>query len=211
MARASWDAAVSPHGAYEDHFKHVYGPASTQALCQVMRMLEDTTVILDLDFLSLLFPVPGTVVGRVRANKPMAEGLYHILATYESARVMLVSLLDHPSTSARRSNLDYWVSRLDFAIHALHEVRLLCTGGMSLHASNEAKKSGDEKTAAEQRKRAEVSYQQAIASGEAALNAAADNVRDDSDRGCLAAYYHFMVREVKDTVKEALEDTSVEN
>jgi len=47
-------------------------------------------------------------------------------------------------------------------------------------------------------------YDQAIAAGEAALRATAAQIRDDSDRSTLAAYYHFFVREVKEKVAELL-------
>ena len=210
MARASWDATVSPRGVYEDHFDHTYGPASTQRLCQMVRMLEDATVILDLDFLSLFFPVPGILVGNVRATKPMPEGVYHILATYESAYTILNSLRDLPGPAVRRSNLNYWLSRMEFAIHTLHEMRLLHNGGLALHAASEARKKGDEIAATEHGKRAARAYQQAIASGETALSAAAENVRDDSDRGCLAAYYHFLVREIKQAVQDVLEKANLQ-
>ena len=53
LAKASWDATMTPHAAYVDHFSQVYGPEAVDDMCRAMRILEDITVILDLDFLSL--------------------------------------------------------------------------------------------------------------------------------------------------------------
>lgn len=44
----------------------------------------------------------------------------------------------------------------------------------------------------------------AVEAGERALSAAAAQVRDDSDRSSLAAYYHFFVREVREKSAELL-------
>ena len=197
LARASWDVSLSPRAAYADHFAHVYGAQSVEPLCQVMRMLEDVTVILDLDFLSLLFPVLGIMEGFVRRDRPMDTGLFHVRATYEQARRILERLIDLPGPSARDGNLAYWTGRLDFSIHALREVELLCAGGCEVAAAKQS-------YAAPHLERAREFYGRAVAEGEAALTAWAGNVRDESDSNSLAAYYHFLVREVKQQTQEAL-------
>ena len=76
LARASWDPEVTPRKAYEDHFSHLYGPAATESLCQVTRILEDATIILDLDFLSLFFPVLGIMCRAMDEEAPMPVGLF---------------------------------------------------------------------------------------------------------------------------------------
>ena len=91
IARASWDPDVTPRKAYEDHFSHLYGPAATESLCEVMRVLEDSTIILDLDFRSLFFPVLGIMCRPLEAEEPMPVGLYHVRAMYEQCRRILSS------------------------------------------------------------------------------------------------------------------------
>ena len=49
-------------------------------------------------------------------------------------------------------------------------------------------------------------FDRAIESGAAALRASASQVRDDSDKACLAAYYHFFVREVRERTSAVLAD-----
>jgi len=196
LARASWDAKVSPREVYADHFRFTYGLEATEILSQVMRLLGDVTVILDLDFLSLAFPVPGSIWSR-QANRPMPEGLFHVLASYESARAMLERVKDVSGPRVRNANLAYWISRLTFAIQLLHEIRWLHEGRMALEAATLARKEGKRPEASAHLARASAAYETAVTAGEAALRAAAAQVRDDSDRGAIAAYYHYMVREVK--------------
>ena len=204
VARASWDAGVTPRAAYEDHFTHVYGAASTESLCQVMRILEDATIVLDLDFLSLFFPILGIMCRSVEAEESMPVGLFHVRAMYEECRRILLRLRDEPGPAAGKAELAYWISRLDFAIQALAEKELLCEGGMQVHAARAAREASDAKEAAQHLAQAQDLYRRAIEAGEAALHAAASQVRDDSDRATLAAYYHFFVREVKEKVAELL-------
>jgi hypothetical protein len=186
-----------------DHFTSVYGPAPGELMVQAMRMLEDATVILDLDFLSLLFPVPTTTWVR-QANHPMAEGLFHVLAQYRSARSLLERAGNLEGPEARRPDLAYWISRLDFAIHALDEIRILHEARMAREAAVAARKYGNGSEAEVHLGQARKLYADAVAAGESALRAAAANIRDDSDRGAVAAYYHFMVREVKEKAAEVL-------
>jgi hypothetical protein len=202
LARASWGAKVTPRAAYEDHFAHVYGADSSEVLCRVMRLLEDATVILDLDFLGLFFPVPGIMSGRAESKDPMAEGLFHILSTYETCRLLMIRLPELTTTNAGATNLAYWIGRLNFAIEALNELKLLHEGGIALE---KARTTEDQQERSKQREHAANCYERAIAAGEAAIRAVAENIRDDSDRGAVAAYYHFFVREVKQRVQEILQ------
>jgi hypothetical protein len=205
LARASWDSRTTPRAAYEDHFTKVYGADCTEVLSRVMRLLEDATVILDVDFLSLFFPVPGIMSRHVDARAPMAEGLYHIRAIYECARGLLNRLAESSSRRIRQGNLDYWIGRLDFAVEALNELRLLREGGAALRAAQSA---DDRQVRAKQRESAVDCFQRGIASGESALRSAARNIRDDSDRGAVAAYHHFFVREVRRRVQEVLDQSA---
>ena len=205
LAQVSWDGSVTPRSAYVDHFSRVYGEASTEPLCQVMRILEDATVILDLDFLGLLFPVPTIMSLHVKSEAPMPDGALHIRAMYQQCRKILLSLKNLLGPPARVSNLDYWISRLDFAIEVLREYELLCCGGVQIHAAKAEGASTDEQSSNQHLACAADFYRRGIAAGEKALEATAANVRDDSDRATLAAYYHFLIREVKQHCQNILD------
>ena len=199
MARASWDIALTPRRAYADHVERNYGAAAVEPFSQVMRMLEDVTVVLDLDFLGLFFPVLTHMSARARSTEVMAEGLFHVRAAYEQARRILSRLRQQPGPAARREDLEYWLGRLDMSIHALREVELLSAGGVSIQSARTEPGAADGHIA-----HASACYRDAIESGEAAIRSAAAIIRDDSDRYSTAAYYHFWVREVREETQAIL-------
>lgn len=204
VARAAWRADETVHGAYVRHFERVYGAAAVSDMCQVMRLLEEATLILDLDFLSLFFPVLDAMLSTMQAQAPMAEGLFHVRAIYEQAQRILDSV--QVDSDAGRAELDYWRGRLSFAVQALIEKDQLHEGGMQLHAANEA---SDEET--RQRHLSQVSshFERAVGAGEQAVRALANEIRDDSDRNTVAAYYHFFVRQVRQTAAQLVGGESV--
>jgi len=200
LARTAWEA-TTPERVYEDHLRHVYGAAAAPALAQALRLQEDATVILDLDFLSLFFPVLGILLRSLEAEEPMAEGLFHVRAIYEQARRLLDRAVPHVTGEAGRAELAYWRSRLDFAVEALVEKEWIHEGGVRVHAARRSSGDGErERRMAE----AKACYQKALTAGEAALAAMASQVRDDADRTSLAAYYHFFVREVRERAAQIL-------
>ena len=127
----------------------------------------------------------------------MPVGLFHIRAMYQQCHRILLTLKNLPGPPARVSNMAYWISRFDFGIEALREYELLCNVGVQMHAGLAARASGDEPLASQHLANAVDFYRRGIAAGEKALEATAANIRDDSDRATLGAYYHFLVREVK--------------
>ena len=206
MARASWDAHITPRAAYEDHFSHTYGPAATEGLCQVMRLLEDATIILDLDFLSLFFPVLGIMCRALDAEEPMAVGLHHVSAMYDECRRILVRQQNMLSAPSADDRLAYMMGRLDFAINALKEKELLSDRSVHVRRALIAREAGEDSVAQERIANAEGLFTRAIGAGEAALHAAAAHVRHDSDRASIAAYYHFFVREVRERTAAILKE-----
>ena len=96
------------------------------------------------------------------------------------------------------------ISRLDFAIEALVEKEMLSDGSGHAGKARAAQDAGDQAGAAHHLAEARDLFERAVRAGETALQAAAAHVRDDSDRACLAAYYHFFVREVRERTAEVL-------
>lgn len=110
------------------------GPA-LWSLAQALRLEEDATLILDLDFLSLFFPVLGILLRSMEAEAPMAEGLFHVRALYEEAQRLLDRAAPQVANPAGQAELAYWRSRLEFAVQALIEKEQLHEGGMALWAA----------------------------------------------------------------------------
>lgn len=200
LARTAWQE-TTPQAVYEDHFGQVYGPKAAPTLCQAMALLEETTVILDLDYLSLFFPVLGNVLRSLEAQAPMAEGLFHVRATYEQVGRLLERAEAHVTAPAGKAELAYWRSRVAFAVQALVEKEWVHRGGVCIH---EARGTWDAAERARLTAEAGSCYDRAVAAGEAALRATASQIRDESDRNNLAAYYHFFVREVREKAAELL-------
>jgi hypothetical protein len=201
LAKASWDATMTPHAAYVDHFSHVYGPGSVDDMCRAMRILEDATVILDLDFLSLFFPVLTIMCRELGDNTPMPQGLLHVRAMYQAVDNLFAHVERLVTTRSGRAELAYWRQRVVFAIEALNEKAHLHEGSIKLAA---AKRSRSKRAKADHRAQAKQSFAKAIAAGEAAIRAMASEVRDDSDRAGLATHYHLFVRDVREQTAKAL-------
>ena len=130
----------------------------------------------------------------------------HVRALYEQALGMLERVKELPGPGARTSNLAYWIGRLRFAIEVLNEVEDLRAGGVEVHAAVAARAGEDGREVDDHLARARELYDRGIARGEAGLRALAANVRDDSDRGTLACYTHFLVREVRETTTAFIEE-----
>ncbi|MAE63291.1 MAG: hypothetical protein CMJ18_03390 [Phycisphaeraceae bacterium] len=189
LARASWDARVTPHDAYVDHVRHVYGRDAVDTFCQALRMLEDATVILDLR-LGPLFPVNDIMRQWLQRSAPVEADYCHVLAIYESVRGLLEQVRALGSgPPSKAPNLDYWLSHVKFSIHALHAFRLLQEAGADLASETES-----------DRQRGMATAQRATDHARTALRTMADQMRDDSDRGALAAYNQFMLREVEQEI-----------
>jgi len=201
LARFPWHPRITPDDVYEFHFGRVCGPDVALYLRRAMSLLEDATVILDLDFLSLFFPVLGIVCRSLEAGSPMSEGLFHVRALYEEAGRLLSRAEPEVTSSSGRAELAYWRSRLDFAVQSLIEKEWVHQGGVRIHA---ARREENQETKELYFREAEQCYQRAVEAGEAALHAIASQVRDDSDRATLAAYYHFFVREVREKAAELI-------
>ena len=94
--------------------------------------------------------------------------------------------------------MDYWKARLRFAVQALIEKDLFHEGGMRLTDAAEA---DDATVRAGCIAEAEAFYERAVQTGEKAIRAMASQMRDDSDRSSVVAYYHFFVREVRERAR----------
>ena len=102
---------------------------------------------------------------------------------------------------AGKRALAYWRSRLEFAVQALVEKERVHEGGVRIYRARSAADDAERQRLTAE---AENCYERAVTAGEAGLRAMASQVRDESDRNSLAAYYHFCVREVREKAAELL-------
>lgn len=158
-----------------------------------------------MNFLNALFPVLNIMKQYVRATSPPHVALANVRAIYAEALRILRRLVT-TGGPAGRAGVAYWISRMTFSIEALKEADLLCRCGQALHRAVSARKKGNDDVWQEHSERARELYHRALTCGEVAVTAAASQVRDASDRGGIAGYYHLLIREVKDIVKEYTEE-----
>ena len=202
LARASWDSSVTPRTAYADHFSVLYGKSVTDQLCQVMRLLEDATLLMEKNCLLLLFAVPGIMNRFLKPRQGYRQTITLVREIYQQCQIILDNLMDQVDSASGKDNMAYWQSRLTFAIEALSEALLLSDGASALDLARQAESSERIAVCVSEASKA---FEQAVQAGKKALQAVADNIRDDSDRGTVAAYYHFLVREVSEATARLLE------
>ena len=195
LARASWDNSVSPEMAYNDHAIHVYGPQAVRPFNLAMRQLEQMTAILDTEYLSLFFPVPGTMARHLDAAKPMAAGLHQVRGILRRCRDIFAQMLElGGGSTAKEANLQQWISRCEFGMTLIDQREQLKLAGCAWHTAVEA--SDEERLSHSQAFEQAVS--RALELGEQACWLLADHIRDDSDRGQLAAFNRFCLQEVRE-------------
>ena len=145
--------------------------------------MEDATILLDVP-LNLIIPVAKVMADKMGRGSVLVKRAeyWHAVAIYEEVKRIL-KRNSGVRVGARR-HLDYWISRVEFGERILMGVLEICKG------NNELEVSGVEAAC--------VAYTKAIQHFRKALESAADNVMEDSDKGILAVYYHVLVRELEE-------------
>lgn len=182
LAKASWEQ-TDVQRAYAGYISGMCGAKAVAPMSAALHLLEDATLIMDLNHLCFMFPAGGIMCGNVGKGNTalMDESLWHVKAIYDEVFTILSKLLtDAPLKGKGREEAAYFSARVEFARSILEGIRLLEQGnGAAGHDG------------------AGASYREAVACFEKGLNALAGNVRDDSDIAVLAIYYHLLVRETK--------------
>lgn len=196
LARASWDNSVTPETVYNDHAAHVYGPEAVRPFNLAMIQLELMTAVLDTEYLSLFFPVPNTMARLLESAVPMPLGLHQIRGAIRRCRDIFAQMLELPGgAAAKEANLEHWIARCEFGMTLIDQREQLILAGCARQAVAEA---DDRAQKAEHWEAFERYVQCALELGEKACWLLADHVRDDSDRGQLAAFNQFVLREVRE-------------
>ena len=114
LARASWDASVTPRKAYVDQVEHICGRDAVQPALEAFTLIEKITLGLDQHGLGFGFPVPGMMTkhynggGLSAAIKQDRELYRQALKQMEQAQ--------QGSRPEGRAYIDYFVGRLGFAV-----------------------------------------------------------------------------------------------
>ncbi len=186
LARASWDASVTPQSAYRDQFANICGEEATKPALEALAIIEAITIGLDQHGLGFGFPVPGMMTkhygaGGLSANLKKDHAQYRIaLQKMEEAH--------QRSTPSGKAYTAYYVGRLKFAVRYLDAAEAY--GATSV--AEKAKDNGEAK------KQIGLAYE-AIRD---ALQSYVDVATDHGDLGAVALMNEYCYRPIRDKKRE---------
>lgn len=192
LARASFDAKLTPQAAYEDLIDPICGEGVSPRLIKAFDMIEKATETIDQNDLGFSFPVPGMMMRHYSAD-PLPPWWKTVSDLYAGA----MDEVYRGNTRARdgvkaRPYLVYYAKRLEFAYFYMTSLE-------SLRLAGQAKAKGDTKKQIEKLQAAT----EALYDG---LSAYSEVARDQSDRGVIAVLNEYGYRPLRQelaTVKKA--------
>jgi len=117
LARASWDASMTPQKAYADQVKHVAGDDAVKPALEAFALIEEVTLGLDQHGLGFGFPVPGMMTKHYRSG-----GLSAALKQDHELYRQALNRMEEATLGSRpdgRDYMNYVVARLRFAVRYL--------------------------------------------------------------------------------------------
>jgi len=186
LARASWNASMTPQQAYADQVEHVCGPDSVEPALKAFALIEKITLGLDQHGLSFGFPVPGMMTKHYAAGG-LSDAISQDQELYRQALKSMTQAQQH-SRSAGRAYIDCFVGRLRFAVRYLDAAD-------AFGATAKAEKANKPREA---RRHIDTAYT-AIRE---ALEAYVATVKDHGDLGAVALMNEYCYRPIRDKRKE---------
>lgn len=171
LARAAWDANISPEDIYRDQIAHVCGEAAIADMMQVFREVEVATTILEWHGLGLTYTAPGMMMKHWTPDE-LAPELKHVESRYQSAHAAAVKALGE-SSELGKPYVKYWIGRLEFGIDYMGAIE-------AVHAAAKAEASGNCVNTLRNATRA-------LSLLEEGLSSYASVAQDRSDKGAIAA------------------------
>ena len=184
LSKAAWEKNITHEDVYQDQIRAVCGEACVEDMLTTFREVEGTTVALEDHGLGLTFPVPGMLT-KHWTPQPMSDELVADRQAYQQA-LDAAYRARSKTQPLGQSYIDYWIGRLKFGIGYLDMIA----------AVRRAAIAEDDRKAAEAVQHAET----ALAAAREALEAYADVVRDQSDRGAIAVMNEYVYRPLKDKI-----------
>ena len=184
LARAAWDQNVNHEDVYRDQISAVCGEECVEDMVTAFREVERTTVALEAHGLGLTFPVPGMLT-KHWTPQPISDELIEDRQSYQQALDAACRAREKAQPSGQ-SYVDYWIGRLQFGIGYLDMIAAVRRAAIA-----EANQQLTEAI-----RHAEI----ALATARNALEAYANVVCDQSDRGAIAVMNEYVYRPLKDKV-----------
>ncbi len=186
LARASWDASLTPQQAYADQVEHICGPGSVRPALGAFALIEKITLGLDQHGLGFGFPVPGMMTKHYGSGG-VSAAIKKDRELYRQALEQMEQAQRH-SRPEGREYIDCFVGHLRFAVRYLD-----AADAFGATATAEKANKPDEA-----RRHIDASYT-AIRE---ALEAYAAVAKDHGDLGAVALMNEYCYRPIRDKRKE---------
>ncbi len=192
LSKAAWEEGVTHEDIYRDQIRAVCGEECIEDMLTTFREVEGTTIALEDHGLGLTFPVPGMLT-KHWTPQPISDELVEDQQGYQRALDAAYRARKKAQPSGQ-SYVDYWIGRLKFGIGyldmitAVRRAAIAETDGKPLDAVQNA--------------------ETALVTAREALEAYAEVVRDQSDRGAVAVMNEYVYRPLKEKVAALQKDQS---
>ena len=184
LAKAAWEEGIRHEDVYRDQIRAVCGGGCIEDMLTTFREVEATTVALEEHGLGLTFPVPGMLT-KHWTPQPMSDELVADRQGYQRALDAAYRAREKAQSSGQ-SYVDYWIGRLRFGIGYLDMIAAVRRAAI-------AEADGKPVDAMQ-------NAETALITARKALEAYADVVRDQSDRGAIAVMNEYVYRPLKEKV-----------
>ena len=186
LARASWNASLTPQQAYADQVEHVCGHDSVQPALEAFALVEKITLGLDQHGLGFGFPVPGMMTKHYSSGG-LSEAIRQDQELYRQALKHMEQAHQH-SRPKGREYIGCYIGRLRFAVRYLDAADAFGATAIAEKANKPD----------EARQHIDASY---IAIREA-LESYVSVVKDHGDLGAVALMNEYCYRPIRDKRKE---------
>jgi hypothetical protein len=195
LARAAWDATVSPEDVYRDQIAHVCGEAAIADMMQVFHEVEAATTILEWHGLGLTYTAPGMMMKHWVLDE-LAPELKDVDSHYQSALAAAHKAF-HESNELGKPYVEHWIGRLKFGIDYMAAI-------VAVRAAAKAESKGKPADTMNNATRA-------LALVESSLRSYAGVAQDRSDKGAIAAMNQDAYRPLRAKVVALKKAAAAEN
>ncbi len=184
LSKAAWEEGVKHEEVYRDQVRAACGEDCIDDMLTMFREVEGTTIALEDHGLGLTFPVPGMLT-KHWTPQPMSDKLVADRQGYQRALDAAYRARKKAQPSGQ-SYIDYWIGRLKFGIGYLDMIA-------AVRRASIAEADGKPLDAIQ-------NAEAALVTAREALEAYADVVRDQSDRGAIAVMNEYVYRPLKEKI-----------
>ena len=202
LARASWDGSLTLAKAYDDYIRTLCGEACLPEMREALRLLEDNSATQDVDLFAVGFPYPSLMRGHFEMARHFAgaqqerEQLLECRDNYVRASQLIRAALGKARPEAR-GRLEYLIGRLTTCALFLETAYTVERAGFAYRAAQEAREARDPDALTRSMNRAAELLKRSVDLARRCAQAQADNIRDESDLGLLAAMNQYMYKYLK--------------